>query len=232
MSNEIDEKLFEELFGHTLIKLADKLINTTNKKENQIIVKNILKSKDKIFEKYYFDDWVIESRDQCINLKDAIDLILDFNENEYENKYENEDEDDYYENENEDENENKDEDETMSQKIIKNLNDNLDEIIDKSKSFEEQIKSLRKVENIIDYCHYEDYGDKELKFKYFKIELAHFSNIIDENLFEQIFGLKFETLANKLINTTNKEENQIIDKNINANKKKLYNKKKRRLVIG
>ena len=60
MSNIIEEKLFEKIFGHTLIKLADKLINTTNKKENQIIVKNILKSKDKIFEKYYFDDWVIE----------------------------------------------------------------------------------------------------------------------------------------------------------------------------
>ena len=28
--------------------------------------------------------------------------------------------------------------------IIKNLNDNLDEIIDKSKSFEEQIESLKK----------------------------------------------------------------------------------------
>ena len=49
MSNEIEETLFEKIFGHTLIKLADKLINTTNKKENQIIVKNILKSKDKIF---------------------------------------------------------------------------------------------------------------------------------------------------------------------------------------
>ena len=29
--------------------------------------------------------------------------------------------------------------------IIKNLNDNLDEIIDKSKSFEDQIESLEKV---------------------------------------------------------------------------------------
>ena len=48
MANEIDEKLFEEKFGHTLIKLADKLINTTNKKENQIIVKDIKKNKDKI----------------------------------------------------------------------------------------------------------------------------------------------------------------------------------------
>ena len=117
-------------------------------------------------------------------------------------------------------------DETMSQNEknirIKKLNDILDEIIDKSKSFEEQIKSLRKVENIIDYCHYEDYGDKELKFKYFKIELAHLSNIIDEKLFEQIFGHKFETLANKLINTTSKEENQIIVNSINKNKEKLY----------
>ena len=30
MSNEIDEKLFEKIFGHTLIKLVDKLINKTN----------------------------------------------------------------------------------------------------------------------------------------------------------------------------------------------------------
>ena len=43
MSNEIDKKLFEQIFGHTLIKLADQLINTTNKEENQIIVKNIEK---------------------------------------------------------------------------------------------------------------------------------------------------------------------------------------------
>ena len=34
MSNEIDEKLFEQIFDHTFKKLADKLINTTNKKEN------------------------------------------------------------------------------------------------------------------------------------------------------------------------------------------------------
>ena len=27
-----DEKLFEQIFGHALIKLADKLINTKNKK--------------------------------------------------------------------------------------------------------------------------------------------------------------------------------------------------------
>ena len=45
MSNEIGEKLFEQIFDHTLIKFADKLINTTNKKENHIIVKIMKKIK-------------------------------------------------------------------------------------------------------------------------------------------------------------------------------------------
>ena len=63
MSNEIDEKLFETIFGHTLIKLADKLINTTNKEENQIIVKNIEKNKDKLFEmKDYSNEWAIQPK--------------------------------------------------------------------------------------------------------------------------------------------------------------------------
>ena len=51
MSNNIDEKLFQQIFGHALIKLADKLINTTNKEENQIIVKNINENKEKLYEK-------------------------------------------------------------------------------------------------------------------------------------------------------------------------------------
>ena len=80
MSNEIDKKLFKQIFDHTLIKLADKLINTTNKEENQIIVKNINKNKDKLFEQDDFGDYVIQPSDRCINLIDAIKLILDFNE--------------------------------------------------------------------------------------------------------------------------------------------------------
>ena len=75
----------------------------------------------------------------------------------------------------------------------------------------------------------DDYGDKELKFKIFKLELAQLSNIIDKKIFEQIFGHTFETLANKLINTTNKEENQIIVNNINKNKEKVYKQKKETL---
>ena len=124
-------------------------------------------------------------------------------------------------NENDNENENKDDDENDNN-IIKQLNDSLDEIIDKSKSFDNQKKSIRKVENLNEYWFVHDYGDKELEFKIFKLKLAHLSNIIDKRLFKQIFDHAFETLANKLINTTNKEENQITVNNIKENKEKLY----------
>ena len=78
MSNEIDEKLFEQIFGHTLIKLADKLINTTNKEENQIIVNSINKNNNKLYKKDDFGDLVIQAQ-QRSDLKYTIDLILDFN---------------------------------------------------------------------------------------------------------------------------------------------------------
>ena len=80
MSNEIDEDLFTQIFDHKFETFTDKLINTTNKEENQIIVKNIEKNKDKLFEMDEFNDWVIQPSDRRINLKDSIDLILDFNE--------------------------------------------------------------------------------------------------------------------------------------------------------
>ena len=76
--------------------------------------------------------------------------------------------------------------------IIKELNDDWDEIIDKSKSFEDQIKSFKKVENINEHYFMEGYGHKELEFKIFKLRLVHLSDIIYEKLFKQIFGHTFE----------------------------------------
>ena len=61
------------------------------------------------------------------------------------------------------------------------------------------------------------YDDKELNLKIFKLKFAYISNDIDENLFEEVFGHAFVALSNKLMNTTNKEENQLI---INDIKKK------------
>ena len=109
---------------------------------------------------------------------------------------------------------------------IKKLNDHLDKIIDKSKSFEEQITLLEKVENLEEYYFISDFDDKELDFKIFELKLAHLSNIIGKKLFEQISGHTLIKLANKLTNTTNKEENETIVKNINKNKDKLYEQEK------
>ena len=75
----LTKKLSEQIFGHALETLANKLINTTNKEENQIIVNNINKTKDKLYEQDYFSDWVIQPNDQRINLIGAIDFILSFN---------------------------------------------------------------------------------------------------------------------------------------------------------
>ena len=54
-------------------------MNTANKKENQIIAKNIDKDKDTLFEKDEFNDQVIQPQ-QRADLKYTIDFILDFNE--------------------------------------------------------------------------------------------------------------------------------------------------------
>ena len=116
-----DKKFFKQIFGDTLETLANKLLNTTNKKENQVTVKNINKNRNKLYEMDPFNnDWVIQPSGQCNDLKDAIDLILDFNENENESVNDNENE-----NVNENVNENDetlmssdkddDDDETMSQ---------------------------------------------------------------------------------------------------------------------
>ena len=89
----------------------------------------------------------------------------------------------------------------------------------KKKPFEDQIKSLKK------YFPDKDYDDNELKYKCFKLKFADMSKAIDEKLFEKIFGHTLIKLVDKLISTKNKEENQIIVKNINTNKKTSRTKK-------
>ena len=141
------------------------------------------------------------------------DYENEYEDEDYENEYEDEnekvkskkEENEDYENEDEDDDyESDDDDETIDQnEIIKEKNDDLDKIIDKSKSFEDQIKSLKKVESLDDYYYEDNFDDKELKYKYFKIKLAHLSNKIDKKLFKQIFGHTLIQLADKLINTTN-----------------------------
>ena len=53
----------------------------------------------------------------------------------------------------------------------------------------------------MNYCD----DNKKLNFKIFKLKFAHIFNDVDDNL----FGHTFVKLADKILNTTSKEENQI-----------------------
>ena len=54
------------------------------------------------------------------------------------------------------------------------------------------------------------HDDKELNLKIFKAKAAYILNDLDEQLLNKIFGHTLAVLADKLINTANKEENKII----------------------
>ena len=162
----------------------------------------------------------LESKSQEDDENENVNVNENENENVNDETLMSSDKDDDYDDENKNENENEDDDESkQNNKRIKwsfRWNNWQIKIIWRAN------KIVKKREDLKGYWPYNDYDDKELKSKYFKIELADMSNEIDKKLFEQIFGHTLETLANKLINTTNKKENQIIVKNINNNKNKLY----------
>ena len=147
------------------------------------------------------------------------------NNNENNSKNENENE---YENENENESEAKYESENENEKDeyyykIRQLNSWF-ETIDQTNSLEEQTELLKERGELlgeywsVGYYH----GNKELNYKIFKAKAAYVLNDITDNSFEKIFGCKFATLVDKLINTTSKEENQIIIDDIENNSRKIY----------
>ena len=49
----------------------------------------------------------------------------------------------------------------------------------------------------------------KINLRLFKLKLAHILNDVDDNLFKEIFGFTSVELADKLINTTSKEDNQM-----------------------
>ena len=126
-------------------------------------------------------------------------------------------------NENESENESNDE----FYYEIRQLN-NWFKTIDQTKSLEEQLKLLKeRGEFLSEYWRVEYYHDnKELNYKIFKAKAAYVLNDITDNSFEKIFGCKFATLVDKLINTTSKEENQMLINDIEINKDKIFEQDK------
>ena len=80
ISNDVDEQLFKEIFGHTYVALADKPLNTTGRKENEIFINDIKKNIDKIYEQDDSSNYIIQPSYKRSDLTNAIDVILNFNE--------------------------------------------------------------------------------------------------------------------------------------------------------
>ena len=86
-NEETNLRLFKLKFAHafndidhTSAELVDKLINTTSKEENQMLINNIKENEDKIFEQDEFSKFVIEPPHKRRDLRDAVKVILQFNE--------------------------------------------------------------------------------------------------------------------------------------------------------
>ena len=62
-----------------------------------------------------------------------------------------------------------------------------------------------------DYWFIEYYEDnKEINLRLFKLKFVHLLNDVDDNLFQKNVGFTSVELADKLINTTSKKENQML----------------------
>ena len=76
-------------------------------------------------------------------------------------------------------------------------------------TIKEQIEILKAKDFLDEYWHDDYHDDKELNIKIFIAKVAYLINDLGEKLFEKIFAQTFVALADKLINTRSKEENQI-----------------------
>ena len=105
--------------------------------------------------------------------------------------------------------------------------DNSFEKIDETKSFQDQVDILKELPWLNDHWYTEYYeDDKEINLRLFKLKFAHVFNDVDDNLFEEILGLTSVKLADKLINTISKEENQMLVNDIEINRDKIFEQDK------
>ena len=72
--------IFLEIFSHAFATLIEKLINTTNKEENRIIVEDIKKNMGKLYEHDGFYSYITQSSSKRRDLIDGAKIILKFNE--------------------------------------------------------------------------------------------------------------------------------------------------------
>ena len=77
--NDVDDNLFEKIFGLTSVKLVSKLINITSKEDNPMLFNDIEINRDKIFKQDKYGKFVIQPAYKRGGLLDVVKIILKFN---------------------------------------------------------------------------------------------------------------------------------------------------------
>ena len=77
---DLDEQLFENIFGQTFAALVDKLINTIDKEEKQITIEDIENNTEKTFEQDEYSKFVVQPAYKRGDFNDAVKIILEINE--------------------------------------------------------------------------------------------------------------------------------------------------------
>ena len=113
-----------------------------------------------------------------------------------------------------------------------NEGDNLDEIeqlnnwfkrINQTKSLEEQIELLKSKNFLYEYWSLKYYNiNKDLSYKIFKAKTASLLINFNKEILKKVYGCNFIALAEKLVNTVDKKENQTIVNDIKNNKNKIH----------
>ena len=151
---------------------------------------------------------------------DLVKAILNNNNNNNNNK-----------NESKNDNENDNENDECDDYEIKQIN-NCFKMINETKSFEDQIDILKKIPWLNDYWNIEYYEDnKETNLRLFKLKFPHVFNDVGDDLFKEIFGLTSVKLASKLINTTSKEDNQMLIDHIEISRDKIFDQDKYNIFV-
>ena len=172
---------------------------------------------------------LIRSQQKLLSLFDDLKTIFNNNNNSNNNESNSNSKN---ENENENLNENENENESDDGKYyLEQINNNFEKI-DETKSFKDQIDVLKEIQDLSDYWYIKYYEDnKDINLRLFKLKFAHILDDVDDNLFTEIFGLTSVELADKLINTTGKEENEMLTDLIEKSKDKIYEQEYGQYVI-
>ena len=77
--NDLDEQLFQKIFGHTFAVLVEKLRNTVDKKEENQIINDGIENNSKKFIEQEYSQFIIQPRFKRGDLQDAVKIILEIN---------------------------------------------------------------------------------------------------------------------------------------------------------